>query len=266
MSAVQRMRQRAYAAGNLRTTPQETVIAEPASIVVAPVNPAVVYVPAYNPWLVYGAPVPVYPAYYYVAPAPRPAGGLVVAAAIGFTAGVVVGAFAHYGWGWGHWGCGWGPHPVIAYNHVTYVSRSVTVVNHGYYGGYDHTVAARSFNQSVVTHTAFGSHGGTYADQRTAGNGQYSNTRTITKPNGATYTDQRTVGNGQSTNARTATGPNGKTASSSTTRYPGGSSTTVTGPNGQTASRSVSGRGNGDATVTRSGPKGTWVRKRHRPE
>lgn len=291
MSAVQRMRQRAYAAGNLRTTPQETVIAEPAGIVVAPVNPAVVYVPAYDPWLVYGSPVPVYPAYYYVAPAPRPAGGLVVAAAIGFTAGVVVGAFAHYGWGWGHWGCGWGPHPVIAYNHVAYVSRSVTVVNHGYYGGYDHTVAARSFNQSIVTHTAFGPHGGTYTDQRTAGNGQYSNTRTMTKPNGATYTDQRasgngqynntrtatgpngatytdqrTVGNGQSTNTRSATGPNGKTASTSTTHYPGGNSTTVTGPNGQTASRSVSGRGTGDATVTRSGPKGTRVRRRHRPE
>jgi hypothetical protein len=61
-------------------------------------------------------------------PPPGPVVPLVAAAAIAFTAGVVVGAFVHYGWGWGHWGCGWGPHPFVAYNHVTYVSRSVTVV------------------------------------------------------------------------------------------------------------------------------------------
>src|SRR5579863_1199811 len=98
MGAVQAMRQRAYAAGTLRPTPQETVVYQPTGIVIAPVSPAVYYVPVYNPWAVYGAPVPVYPAYYYVAPPPppRPAGSVVAAAAIGFTVGVVVGAFAHY--------------------------------------------------------------------------------------------------------------------------------------------------------------------------
>jgi len=263
MSAVQRMRQRGYAAGNLRPTPQETVVYRPADIVIQPVNPAVVYVPVYNPWVIYGAPVPVYPAYYYVAPPPppRPAGSVAVAAAIGFTVGVVVGAFAHYGWGWGHWGCGWGPHPVIAYNHVTYVSHSVTVINHGYYGTYDHSFAARSFNHTV----AYGPHGGTYTDQRSFSNGQYNNTRTVTKPNGATYTDQRSVGDGQYTNTRTATGANGKTVTSSTSQYPGGSSTTVTGPDGKSATRTVTGRGTGDATITRSGPHGTKTRTRVRP-
>jgi hypothetical protein len=314
MSAVQRMRQRAYTAGTLRPTPQETVVYQPAGIVIQPVNPAVVYVPMYNPWVVYGAPIPVYPSYYYVAPPlpPRAAGSVVVAAAIGFTAGVVVGAFVHYGWGWGHWGCGWGPHPVIAYNHVTYVSRSVTVINHGYYGGYDHSFAARSFNQHIAygpnggtysdqrsvangqynnTRTATGPNGATYNDQRTVGNGQYSNTRTATKPNGATYTDQRTDSNGQYTNTRTATGANGrtytdtrtdsngqydntrtatgtngKTVSESTSRYPGGNSATVTGPNGQTSTRTVTGKGTGDATITRTGPKGTRTRTRIRPK
>jgi hypothetical protein len=278
MSAVQAMRGRAYAAGTLRSTPQQAVVYAPADIVIRPANPAVVYVPAYDPWVVYGAPVAVYPAYVYVAPPPRPAGSVVAAAAIGFTAGVVVGAFAHYGWGWGHWGCGWGPHPVIAYNHVTYVSRSVTVVNHGYYGGYDHSVTAygrrggvytdqRSVanGQYTNTRTATGPHGATYTDQRTVGNGQYSNTRTATRANGATYTDQRNVANGVSTNTRTATGVDGRTASSTTTRYPGGSSTTVTGPNGRTATRTVSGRGTGDATVTRTGPQGTQTHtRRHR--
>ena len=79
MNAVQAMRQRAYAAGTLRPTPQVAVVYQPQNIVIQPVNPAVVYVPIYNPWVVYGAPVPVYPAYYYVAPPPaRPAGGVVV--------------------------------------------------------------------------------------------------------------------------------------------------------------------------------------------
>ena len=285
MVAVQTMRQRAYAAGTLRPTPQETVVYQPNDIVIQPINPAVVYVPAYNPWIVYGAPVPVYPAYYYVAPPPRPStGSVVAAAAIGFTVGVVVSAFAHYGWGWGHWGCGWGPHPVVAYNHVAFVSRSFTVVNHGYYGGFDHSFAARTYNQQTAygvhggvytdqrafangqysnTRTATGTQGATYSDERNVGNGQYSNTRTVTKPNGATYTDQHTAGKGQSSNTRTFTGANGRTASSSTTRYPGGSSTTVTGPNGTTATRTVTGRGTGDATITRSGPHGTRTKTRH---
>ena len=285
MVAVQTMRQRAYAAGTLRPTPQETVVYQPNDIVIQPINPAVVYVPAYNPWIVYGAPVPVYPAYYYVAPPSRPStGSIVAAAAIGFTVGVVVSAFAHYGWGWGHWGCGWGPHPVVAYNHVAFVSRSFTVVNHGYYGGFDHSFAARTYNQRTAygvnggvytdqrafangqysnTRTATGPYGATYSDQRNVGNGEYSNTRTATKPNGATYTDQRTAGNGESSNTRTFTGANGRTVSSSTTRYPGGSSTTVTGPNGKTATRTVTGRGTGDATITRSGPRGTRTKTRH---
>ena len=168
MDAVQTMRQRAYAAGSLRTIPQETVAYQPAAIVIEPANPAVVYVPVYNPWVVYGAPVPVSPAYAYVAPPPAP-GAIAAAAVVAFTVGVVVGAFAHYGWGWGHWGCGWGPHPVIAFNHFTYVSHSVTVINHGYYGGYDHSFAARTWNQ----HVAYGPHGGVYTDQRSL----FSNSR-----------------------------------------------------------------------------------------
>jgi hypothetical protein len=147
MGAVQAMRQRAYAAGTLRPTPQETVLYQPAGIVIAPVNPAVYYVPVYNPWVVYGAPVPVYPAYYYVAP-PPPACGVAVAAAVGFTAGVVVGAFSSYGWGCAHWVPNWYTHTVVFHN-TAYVSHSVTVVNRGYYGYYDHSPTARAYNHQV---------------------------------------------------------------------------------------------------------------------
>src|SRR5579863_4269687 len=54
MDAVQVMRQRAQAAGNLKTTPQQTVTAQGQTIVIEPASPEVVYVPAYDPWLVYG--------------------------------------------------------------------------------------------------------------------------------------------------------------------------------------------------------------------
>lgn len=234
MSAVQTMRQRAYAAGTLRTSQEETVVYTPSSVVIEPVNPAVVYVPVYNPGIVYGAPVPLYPTYVYAAP-PAGAGAVAGAAAVGFTVGIVVGAFAHYGWGWGHWGCGWGPHPVVAFNHVTYVSHSVTVINHGYYGGYEHSYAARTWNQ----HIAYGPRGGVYTDQRSVSNGVYSNTRTATGAHGATYSDQRTVGNGQATNDRSVTRPDGASYTDQRTTSHGETTNTrtYTNRNGKTRTR-----------------------------
>jgi hypothetical protein len=140
MSAVQADRQQAWASGHLRPTPQLAVTYAPDDIVIAPANPAVVYVPYYNPWTVWGW----HPYYrWYAPPPPR---GLVIGAGLAFGVGVAVGAWSHWGWGWGHWGCGWGRHPVILHEHVTYISRSVTVVNHGYYGHFDRHPEAREFN------------------------------------------------------------------------------------------------------------------------
>lgn len=145
MEAVQAMRSEAYQRGDLRSTPQLTVSYTPGDIVIEPANPAVVYVPYYNPWTVWGF----RPWYAYYMP-PRPP-GLYFAAGlgIGFGFGVAVVAWSHWGWGWGHWHPAWGPHPYIAYNHYTYVSRSVTVVNHGYYGRFDRSPQARAFNRQV---------------------------------------------------------------------------------------------------------------------
>ena len=57
MDAVQVMRQRAEEAGNLKTTPQQVVTTQGSTIVIQPANPDVVYVPAYDPWMVYGGPI-----------------------------------------------------------------------------------------------------------------------------------------------------------------------------------------------------------------
>ena len=63
LEAVQVMRQRAQAAGNLQNTPQEAVRYDQGNIELVPVNPQVVYVPAYNPWVVYGQPIAPYPGF-----------------------------------------------------------------------------------------------------------------------------------------------------------------------------------------------------------
>jgi len=66
MDAVQRLRRRAQAAGSLASTPQQTVSTEDQEIVIEPANPDIFYVPAYNPWCVYGAwPDADHPPFYF---------------------------------------------------------------------------------------------------------------------------------------------------------------------------------------------------------
>ncbi|MGA8111676.1 MAG: DUF3300 domain-containing protein [Acidobacteriaceae bacterium] len=142
MNAVQGLRQQAYQQGHLQSTPQLNVSYQPDDIVIAPANPSVVYVPYYNPWSYWGF----QPYYAWYAPPPPPGFAVGVRFGFGFGIGVAVGAWGGWGWGWGHWGFAWGAHPYVAFNRVTYVSRSVTVVNHGYYGRFDRNPAARSYN------------------------------------------------------------------------------------------------------------------------
>ena len=128
MAAVQRMRAKAQAAGNLKSSPEIKVIQEsPQTIVIQPANPQVVYVPVYNPAVIYGVPY-VYPGYVYVAPPPS-------TAAIAFGVGIAVGAMAYgacCGWGWSYWGTSWHSHTIV-YNRNIYVGNSYW--RGGYYGG-----------------------------------------------------------------------------------------------------------------------------------
>jgi hypothetical protein len=160
MNAVQAMRLRARQAGALRSTPQERVYDNGGLIVIQPVNPELVYVPYYNPWVVYGPPVPVY-AGFWVPPPPR---GIVLSAGIGFAAGISVGLFAHYGWGYHAWEPNWRG-GVVVYNHTTYISRSTTVINRGHFGGYNRFVYERggrgvpgNFHPPVTARSAMFSH------------------------------------------------------------------------------------------------------------
>src|SRR5208337_4067736 len=129
MASVQHLRAQAKAAGNLKSTSQQTVKTETQEgqqvIVIQPANPQVVYVPTYNPTVVYGTP-------YY--PPGYSTGALVATSIISFGAGLAIGAALSggYGWGWNSWGCGWHGGSVT-YNRHVYVSNSNVYRNGGNY-------------------------------------------------------------------------------------------------------------------------------------
>ncbi len=121
-ASIQRLRAQAQAAGNLKTTPQQTVTQQPASagapagtppaIVIQPTNPDTVYVPAYNPNWAYGSwPYPDYPPSYFP-PTDYGWGGYYGGGWVGgfsFGLGFAVGGAFFGGWAWGGgWGGGWG--------------------------------------------------------------------------------------------------------------------------------------------------------------
>jgi hypothetical protein len=101
LDTIQSLRVKAQAAGNLQTTKEQTVIVEEKIIKIESPNPQVVYVPTYNPTVVYGAwPYPSYPPYYYYPP------GYVASSMMWFGAGVAMGAAWGYAWGNCNWGGG----------------------------------------------------------------------------------------------------------------------------------------------------------------
>jgi hypothetical protein len=96
MRAVQALRAKAKQAGNLSSNSQVTISSDPqANIIIVPSNPQIVYVPTYNPMMVYGAwPWAAYPPY----PMYNPGWGL-----MSFGVGMAVGAAL---WSTPHWGAG----------------------------------------------------------------------------------------------------------------------------------------------------------------
>jgi uncharacterized membrane protein YgcG len=140
--AVQIMRQEARKAGHLDSNEQEKVAAQGNTIVIEPANPEVVYVPAYDPWLVYGAPIVAYPGWY---PVPGIFWG---GAGLSFGIGFGIGFFGGFGWGWGHWGYDWHDRRPF-FDHHAFVSHSHDFGHEGFHhgdsghgnfgrGGFDH--------------------------------------------------------------------------------------------------------------------------------
>jgi hypothetical protein len=107
MDSVQHLRDKAYVAGNLRSNEQQRVTRQAQTIVIEPPSPQVVYVPYYNPYLVYGGWWwPAYPPVYWPAPVvyyPRPA----------FVSGFIWGVGVSIGAGFFYGGCDWPRRQVV---------------------------------------------------------------------------------------------------------------------------------------------------------
>jgi len=99
MGTVQKLRKKAQEQGNLKTTEEQVVKAEPNIIIIESADPQVVYVPTYNTTVVYGTWwYPAYPPYYYYPP-----GYVARVTPYSFGAGVAVGAAWGYAWGNADW-------------------------------------------------------------------------------------------------------------------------------------------------------------------
>jgi len=160
MDAVQRMRARAQSNGNLNTTREQTIQmqtgeGEEQAIVIEPADPEMVYVPSYDPTVVYGNSAYAYPTLYYTSPAYYRAGG-----ALAFGAGVALGAA--WGGNWGY-GCKWANGDININNNNKYVSYSNRNKNINY-GNRPSQQPAGGAWQHNPQHRG----GAPYADRRTA--------------------------------------------------------------------------------------------------
>ena len=115
MATVQKLRAKAQAAGNLKTTKEQVVKVEKEVIIIESPSPTVIYVPAYNPTVVYGAwAYPAYPPYPYYPPG--------YGAGAAFVTGVAVGAAWGYAWGHSDWH---GGDVNVNYNQNTNINNNI---------------------------------------------------------------------------------------------------------------------------------------------
>jgi hypothetical protein len=101
LDAIQWLRLQAQQAGSLQSNSEQTVSAQGDTIAIQPADPGVVYVPTYDPWLVYGSPLDVYPGWVGVP------GLFSDGPGVYFGAGIGLGVFAGVTWGALEWGIDW---------------------------------------------------------------------------------------------------------------------------------------------------------------
>jgi hypothetical protein len=232
MAAVQLLRAKALAAGNLKSGSQLSVVQQsPQVIVIQPVNPQVVYVPVYNPTIVYGYPY-VTPA--YVAPP------VAATAVIAFGVGIAVGAMMSSSccaWGYSSWNCGWHGATTVVYRGGSYYGNNAW--HGGYYGSSGSAWGPKGaahyssgYNPSTGTYARGGTVSNGYGSQSVGQaynpkTGAYGQTQqgsnangswgssTVSKNGTTAYSQHQTTSNGttgsmQATNGASAYGASGK--------------------------------------------------------
>jgi hypothetical protein len=229
MTAVQALRAKARAAGNLKSGSQITVVQQsPQVIVIQPTNPQVVYVPQYNPAVVYGTP--------YVTPG-YSAATVAATGLLAFGVGIAVGAAISNnhccGWGYSYWNCNWHGGAVVYRNNAYYGN---TAWRGGYYGSsataYGPNGAARAgagYNPSTGTYArgastvtpygtqkagqAYNPRTGAYGATHQASNAYGSYGSSVVSKNGQTaYTQHQTTARGSVGTVQTSAGGRGVAA------------------------------------------------------
>jgi hypothetical protein len=272
MAAIQVLRAKALAAGNLKSGQQLTVVQQsPQVIVIQPVNPQVVYVPMYNPAVVYGYPY-VVPAYVY---APPPAGAAVVAFGVGVAVGAMM-AGGSYAWGYSSWNCGWHGTTAVVYHGGTYYGNSAwhggyygsSASAYGAYGGSAH--AANGYNPSTGTYARGGTVSNGYGSVSA---GQAYNPRTGASASTVqgsnaygSYGASTASKNGTTVNSQHQTNANGTTGQMHSSS--GASAYGATGKNGNSAAVAETANGNKYAAAngkTYSNTGSGWEQKSGSP-
>ena len=104
--SIQRLRKQSQAAGNLKSTPQQTVESRTVEgqqvIVIEPANPQVIYVPVYNPQVVYTQPAAATTT--VIVHEDNNDDAAVAGALVGFAAGIVIGAAVNNNYYYGPYG------------------------------------------------------------------------------------------------------------------------------------------------------------------
>jgi len=154
-NGVQTLRREAQNAGHLNSNEQEKVTTQGSTIIIEPANPEVVYVPAYDPWLVYGGPIVAYPGWY---PVP---GIFWDGVGLSFGIGFGIGFFGGYGWGWHHWGYDWHGRRAF-YDHHEWASHSREFGHEGFHHG--------DFGHGNFNH-GNSNHGNAFHESRPGGGG-----------------------------------------------------------------------------------------------
>lgn len=149
-SSVQRLRHLARTAGNLDSTPQQEVLEHDNYIAISPYQPQYIYVPVYDPAII-----------YYRRPYYGPAITFGVAYPIGVWlnlgfrwgygggwGGVYYTGWHRGGWGAGCWNCGWINRSVVHVNVVNnvYINNRYTNIN------VNRTVVNRTVNVNNISH------------------------------------------------------------------------------------------------------------------
>ena len=199
MLAIQVLRAKAQAAGNLKSSSQITVVQQsPQVIVIQPSNPQVVYVPMYNPTVIYGTP--------YVVPGYSTA-AVVATGALAFGAGIAVGVAMSNSWGYSYWNCNWHGGAVV-YGSSSYYGNNAW--HGGYYGS---TATAYGANGVAHASTAYNPSTGTYARGASVSNGY--GTQSVGQaynPNTGAYAATHQTSNAYGNYGSSVVSKNGETA------------------------------------------------------